>query len=195
MFKTVFLAILVFAIAIVGGAASVWYALNAQEGVGAVTTGVWTTFPDLGTPQADPYSKGRSAREGVLSLGRAEGLTFVASHDSDGVPLQKACTYTIDGVFPPARLWTLYAADPSSHKMTKTSHSRPPALNALQVLRQPDNSVKVSVGPHPSPRNWLPISGTGPMSLVVTLYDSPAASSSGIVEVALPDIVKATCDD
>lgn len=194
MFRTIFLAILVFAIAIGGGAASVWYALNAQEGVGAVTTGAWTTFPDLGTPQADPYSKARSAREGVLSLGRAEGLTFAASHDSHGALLQKTCTYTIDGAFPQARLWTLYAAGPS-HTTIKTSHSRPPALNALQVLRRPDNSILVSIGPHPSRGNWLPVSGTGPMSLVLTLYDSPAASSSGIVDVALPDIVKAACDD
>ena len=54
MLKTVFLSLLVVAIAIGGGAASVWYALRIQDGVGAVAVGPWTTFPDLGTPQADP---------------------------------------------------------------------------------------------------------------------------------------------
>ena len=39
---------------------------GSQEGIGAVTVGHWTAFPDLGTPQADPYSKARIAREGVI---------------------------------------------------------------------------------------------------------------------------------
>jgi hypothetical protein len=33
------------------------------------------------------------------------------------------------------------------------------------------------------------------MSVVLTLYDSPAANSSGIGDVALPKIVKVACDD
>ncbi len=81
MLRTVFVVALSLAIAIGGGAASVWYALKMPDGLGAVSIGPWTTFPDLGTPDADPYSKARIAREGVLSLGLAEGLTFVAQRD------------------------------------------------------------------------------------------------------------------
>ena len=193
MFRTVFLAVLVLAIAIGGGAASVWYALQAQEGIGAVNVGGWTTFPELGTPLADPYSKARIAREGVLSLGLAEGLTFVAQRDSGGAALRKNCAYRIEGSFPPARFWTLYAAEPS-HAMIRNGHLKSPALQSMQALRSPDNSVGIAVGRHPAPGNWLPVSGNGPMSLVLTLYDSPAASSSGIADLALPAIVKAGCD-
>ena len=73
MFRTVFLILATLAIAIGGGAASVWYALQAQEGIGAITIGSWTAYPNMGAPDADPYSKARVAREGVLALGRAEG--------------------------------------------------------------------------------------------------------------------------
>lgn len=194
MLRTVFLAALVLAIAIGGGAASVWYALQAQDGVGAVTLGPWTTFPDLGTPQADPYSKARVAREGVLSLGLAEGLTFAAKRDSDGASLQRNCTYMIEGTFPPARLWTIYAAE-TPNRLIRSGHLKLPALHSLEALRRPDNSVSVSVGRHSAPGNWLPVSGTGPMSVVLTLYDSPAANSSGIADVSLPRIVKTACDD
>jgi hypothetical protein len=194
MLKTVFLAALVLTIAIGGGAASVWYALEVQEGIGAVTIGPWTTLPDLGTRQADPYSKARIAREGVLSLGLAEGLTFVAQRDSDGTTLERNCTYTLEGSFPPARFWTIYAAEPS-RAVIQSGHLRPPALHSMEALRQPDNSVSISVGRHPAPGNWLPVSGIGPMSLVLTLYDSPAASSSGIADAQLPRIAKAACND
>jgi hypothetical protein len=54
MFRTVLLTVVTLTIAIGGGAASVWYALQAQEGVGAVTIGSWTAYPNMGAPDADP---------------------------------------------------------------------------------------------------------------------------------------------
>jgi hypothetical protein len=194
MLRTVLVVTLSLAVAIGGGAASVWYALRLPDGLGAVAIGPWTTYPDLGTPQADPYSKARIAREGVLSLGLAEGLTFVAQRDSAGEALQRNCTYAVGGAFPPARLWTLYAAE-TSGAILPNGHRRPPALHSMAALRQADNSVSVAVGRHPAPGNWLPVSGDGPMSLVLTLYDSPAANSAGVADVALPQIARAECDD
>ena len=75
--RTVFI-LIVIAIAIGGGTASVWYVLRAQEGIGALTVGDWTAFPAIGTPEADPYAKARIARDVILPLGRAEGLAFIA---------------------------------------------------------------------------------------------------------------------
>ena len=79
MLKTAFLTFVVLCISIVGGGASVWYTLKANESVGAVTIGEWTAFPLMGTLDADPYSRARVAREGLLTLGRAEGLRQVPS--------------------------------------------------------------------------------------------------------------------
>lgn len=192
MFKNTFLVALTLALAIGGGTASVWYALAMQDGVGAVTIDGWTAFPDIGTPDADPYSKARVAREGVLALGRAEGLTFVAEHDDSGADLQRGCSYIIDGAIPPARFWTLYAAD---EKMTVIDgrNRRAPALHSYEVLRRPDNSVAVSVSRHPAAGNWLAVDGAGRMFFVLTLYDTTIASSTGIANVELPSIVKSGC--
>ncbi len=110
MLKTAFFTLLLLSISIGGGAASVWYALQAQEGVGAVTIDGWTAYPDLGTPEADPYSQARVAREVVLSLGRAEGLSFSAQRDAGGSLLRQECQYRIEGSVPASRFWTLYAA-------------------------------------------------------------------------------------
>jgi hypothetical protein len=193
MLKNAILTLLSLAIAIGLGGYSVWYALNAQDGVGAIRIGQWTAFPEVGTLNADPYSKARVAREGVLALGQAEGLAFVAERDDAGEPLKRECTYTIEGGYPTARFWTLYAAD-QSLGVIDTGKPRQSALQSYEVLRRPDNSVVISVGSRPSPGNWLLTGGSGKMYFVLTFYDTPIASSTGLSDVTLPRILKAGCN-
>ena len=193
MLKTALLTLISLAIAIGLGGYSVWYALNAQDGVGAIRIGRWTAFPDVGSLAADPYSKARVAREGVLALGRAEGLTFVAERDEAGDPLKRECAYTIEGSYPTARFWTLYAAD-QSLGVIGTGKPRQAALQSYEVLRQADNAVVISVGSRPAPGNWLITNGSGKMYFVLTFYDTPIASSTGLSDVTLPRILKAGCN-
>lgn len=193
MLKNAFLTLVALVIAIGGGGGSVWYALKVQDGVGAIRIGQWTAFPYIGTPAADPYSKARVAREGVLALGQAEGLSFVAERDSGGELLKRECAYKIEGGFPTARFWTLYAAD-RSLGVVETGKPRPAALQSYQVLREPDNSVIISVGSRAAPGNWLLSNGAGTMYFVLTFYDTPIASSTGLSDVTLPQILKVGCN-
>lgn len=193
MLRQAMLMLIALAIAIGGGAASVWYALHIQKGASAIAVGAWTAFPDIGTPEADPYTSARVSREGVLALGRAEGLAFVASRDSAGRPLLRECTYRIEGSFPIARFWTLYAAD-RSLDILDTGKIRPAALHSHQLLRQPDNSVHLTASARPAPGNWLLTGGTGAMFFVLTFYDTPIAASTGLSGIELPRIVRSACD-
>lgn len=192
MFRTVFLVLVTLVIAVGGGAASVWYALQAQEGIGATTIGSWTAYPSVGAPDADPYSKARAAREGLLTLGRAEGLALFATRDTGGEELSRKCSYLVEGATPPARFWTLYAAD-RSLRMISGERRRKPALQSLDLLRNGDNSFAVAIGPEATPGNWLPVSGNGPMVLVLTLYDTPVAGSIGVEDVVLPQVLRTGC--
>jgi len=192
MLKTAFFTLLLLSISIGGGAASVWYALQAQEGVGAVTIDGWTAYPDLGTPEADPYSQARVAREVVLSLGRAEGLSFSAQRDAGGSLLRQECQYRIEGSVPASRFWTLYAAGRSGAAVA-SGDGRPAALHSYGLLRMEDDEVSIAVGAVPEPGNWLPLSGTGPMTFVLTLYDTPVAGSTGIADIEMPRIIKVGC--
>ena len=193
MLKNAFLTLVALAIAIGAGGGSVWYALDVQSGIGAIRIGQWTAFPDIGTPGADPYSRARVAREGVLALGRAEGLAFVAERDADGAPLRRECAYTIEGQFPAARFWTLYAADQSLDAIA-TGRPRPAALHSYEILRRSDNSALISAGRNPAPGNWLLVPGSGTLYFVLTFYDTPIAGSTGLSDVNLPRIAKGRCD-
>jgi hypothetical protein len=192
MFRTVFLTLVTLAIAIGGGAASVWYALQVQEGIGAVTVGNWTAYPQMGAPEADPYSKARAAREGLLALGRAEGLSFFATRDTGGEQLSRKCSYLVEGSTPPARFWTLYAAD-RSFGVISGERRRKPAVQSLDILRNADNSFAIAIGPDAMPGNWLSVSGDGPMVVVLTLYDTPVAGTIGVEDVELPQVLRTGC--
>lgn len=193
MFRTLLLTALTLIVAVGGGAGSVWLALDTDFEFGTVTIGDWTAFPARGTPAADPYSRARFSREADLALGQTEGLVFIARRDSDGDPLRLECGYRLAGVLPPARFWTLHARDPHG-RLVAPAGGRAPALHSDALLRRSDNTAVTTVSRQPAPGNWLAVDGSGPFSLVLTLYDTAMASSARIAEVDLPRVLKDDCD-
>jgi hypothetical protein len=67
-------------------------------------------------------------------------------------------------------------------------------LQSGAMLHEADGAAIVTVSPHPTPGNWLPLSGSGPMMLVLGLYDTPVASSTEISRVVLPHVSKLGCE-
>jgi len=192
MLKTILLTLVAVSIALVGGAGSVWLALDSDFEFDSAVVGNWIAFPVRGTPAADPYSKARFSREADLALGRAEGIAFIARRDSTGEPLLIECTYRLEGELPPARFWTLRAEGSAGDLVF--AEGRAPALHSDALLRQSNNQAVATVSRHPAPGNWLAIEGTGPFTLILTLYDTAMASSARIVEVQLPPLLKEACD-
>lgn len=193
MLRNLFLIALTLTLAIGAGAGSAWYALQMPDGIGAIRVGAWTAYPNAGTPDADPYSKARVAREGLLALGQAEGLAFIAVSDSAGDALRLGCDYRVEGSTPAARFWTLYATD-SSHAVLPFDGAHRPAMHSQEILRAPDNTFSIALGPHPVPGNWIRLQGTGAIALVFTLYDTPVTSSSGVADLEMPQVLKTGCD-
>jgi hypothetical protein len=193
MLRNVLLVLLTLTIAIGGGAASAWYALGSIGALDTISVGGWVAYPEAGTPQADPYAKARIAREASLPLGQAEGLPFFASRDASGELLRRDCDYRIEGLFPPARFWTLQVAM-ADRLQRAVSRDRSIGINSFGLLREDDNAVAITASRAPSPGNWLPIAGTGPMTLVLTFYDTPIASNQNIAEIQLPQVLRVGCD-
>ncbi|MEK1853125.1 MAG: DUF1214 domain-containing protein [Phyllobacterium sp.] len=193
MLRNVFLACLALVIAVGGGTLSAWYAVNRFEGFGAFTVGQWTAHPEAGTPLSDPYAKARAAREGAFPLGSTEGLVFYAYSDEQGKTLDRRCTYTIEGNSPNSRFWTLYAADRSLIALDPGA-DRLPAIHSRQIFRKEDGQFVVNISPKAQPGNWLATTGSGRMVLVMTLYDTPVGSNSGLVDMKFPAVTRIGCD-
>ena len=190
MLKTILKVITVLVIALGGGIWATDCALDNFDGFGELQLGAWNAYPASGTIAADPYSKARAARKASLALGTAEGLPFYARHDSNGHELRRGCAYRLSGVTPPSRFWTLYPAN-SNLEPIRPREGLQPALHSREMIYEDDGSIQITVGPTASPNNWLAVEGSGSLVLVLTLYDTPAASSSGLIDLVMPRIVPA----
>jgi hypothetical protein len=185
--------LLALALAIGGGAASAWLALENLRGLGAIEIGPWTAFPNAGSRNADPYSAARAARRAELALGPAEGIRFIAGRDSQGVPLSGRCRYRLSGMVPQARLWTLHALGPDERPLRPYA-ARQPGLHSRELLRAEDGSFLIAIDRRAAPGNWLAVA-EGPFLLVLTLYDTPVTGAAGLVELSLPRLVREDCDN
>lgn len=180
------------AIAFGGGIWSTLVALDATIGFGAIKLGAWEAFPRAQTADADPYAKSHRANAGKLLYGTAEGLTFTAAVDEGGARLDGNCTYRMTGHTPPARLWTLFTNDANGRPPSESAEL-PAALNSRTVLRGADGDFTVDISASAQPGNWLAIAPRQPFRLVLTLFDTPTAGSSGLIDLSMPKVQKIGC--
>lgn len=167
-------------------------ALDSPVGSGTVAIGPWIAEPLAGSVDADPYEKARLSRVGDLTLGIGEGVQLKTLHDLQGDPLRRDCTYRLSGELPLARVWTLAAFTPAG-RLIQAGDGRPGWLVSRSLLRAEDNSVTIFVGPAAQPGNWLATTGEGGFALVLTLYDTPASTSSGIGRIDVLSVERKSC--
>lgn len=161
---------------------------------GAVSVGPWTANPQVGTPAVDPYARAGLARSGAVPLVASEGLAFTATTDDTGYRLLRTCSYRVSGGFPPARFWTLTAA--AGDGQTLANAASRVAFTSDGVLRDIAGAVTIAVAPAARPGNWLPLSGQGPLTLTLRLYDTPLAGNPGeTAAAALPAVTRLSCGD
>lgn len=194
MFRVPFLVAVALGIAFGGGIWSTLLALEASAGFGAIRVGAWVAFPQAQTVNADPYAKSHRARAGKLLYGGAEGLLFFAERDDAGVPLEGRCSYVVSGSTPTTRLWTLFASGPDGLPLDAGAEL-PSAVNSRTVLRAPGGSFTIAVSRDAAPGNWLALAPAGRFGLTLTLFDTPAAGSSGITGIDMPKITRSGCSD
>ncbi|KRB50151.1 hypothetical protein ASE04_16415 [Rhizobium sp. Root708] len=192
MFRFPLFIAMILTIAFGGGILVSLYALDATAGFGAIKLGAWEAFPQLQTEEADPYAKSHRARAGRLLYGSAEGLMFTAKVDDDGEPLNAGCSYRIVGQTPAARIWTLFTAD-NGGSPASLQTGLPGALNSWTVLRNADSTFAIDISPRARPGNWLAVPAAGTFQLVLTLFDTPTAGSSGVIDLAMPKLQKTGC--
>ncbi|MCT6870882.1 MAG: DUF1214 domain-containing protein [Bartonella sp.] len=187
MLRRILLTILTLFIAIIGGASSVNYILNTFDGFGRLTIGQWEAYPLAGTSEADSYARARSAKRGDISLGLTEGLVFQLWHDTHDNPLKTQCTYELKGVLPEARLFTLYAANHAMQPLWIDT-KLPTELYNGNVVHQSDDLIKITISPSAQTGNWLATRGRTEYGLVLTLYDTPIASSTALQNLEMPKV-------
>ena len=190
--RTIFLTIVICAIALAGGTASALYALNNFEGFNQLIIDQWHASPLYGSADADPYARAQRSRAALLPLGAAEGQRFVLRYDIDGTKLDPRCDYSLQGQVPASRFWTLHASDLNEYPLSN-QQGLPQELHSQMVWYRNDSSFLISVSSSAQSGNWLAINSSRPYQLVMTLYDTATGSSLGFENPQMPELKRIGC--
>ncbi len=186
-------AMLVFALAAVLGVGSAWWAVDREVAVEQLQVGGWTAWPTAGEPGADPYVRALFARTGELPMNIAEGLSFAARRDSEGMLLRADCQYRVAGAVPAAGWWTLSVYRDETHTLIDNPAERYGFASA-EALREPDGTVEIVVAPRARPGNWIPVDPeAGNLRLVFRLYETPLSVGGAIDAIEMPEIEREGC--
>ncbi len=181
---------LMLVIALAVGFGLSWYALTDGRLFGAYQSGPWTAWTQSGSPRRPLHARlPHPERRAAARPGR--GLQLVATTDSDGQRLDRACRYRIDGRTPTATFWTLIPVAVNGASIARADGR--PGFHSARVARANDGSLQLYVSKRLSPLNWLEITGDGPFSLVLSLYDTVFFSGVGSNETSLPSIIREGC--
>jgi hypothetical protein len=176
-----------------GGLASAWYMIEAGSRLSTRTFGPWVTWMAAGRPDADPYTRAHTARNGLLPLSSTAELTFKAKTDSRGAQLSSACDYAVvmddfDPVW-----WSLAVYDGQGRLIANAADRY--AFSSTSAMRRPNGSTVISLSRDARPGNWLPTGRSNRIVLVLTVQDAAWATAvhDGASTRSMPQIVRSAC--
>jgi hypothetical protein len=174
------------------GLGATWLTLTRGVAFGALTIGAWTAWPKSGSVGIDPYARANVVRTGELPTGTGDGVAFYARTDDAGGIFDGRCTFTVTGVTPPARYWTLTLYDLEGRLVANAIDRH--GFTSEEIVRGADGQFAINIAPRARPGNWLPTGGIEKFILVLRLYDTPIGVATGATrEVPMPAIAKKGC--
>ena len=181
-----------FLIAAAVGLGATWLTLTRGVAFGSLNIGAWTAWPKSGSVDIDPYARANIARTGELPTGMGDGVAFYASSDDARNSFDGRCTFTISGMTPVARYWTITLYNPEGKLVANTIDRH--SFTSDEIVRDSDGGFAITVAPLARPGNWLPTGGADKFVLVLRLYDTPIGVSTGTTkEGPMPAIVRKGC--
>lgn len=182
------------AIALAAGLGSAWHMIDRGSALTTVRHGPWNAWYAAGMPDADPYTKARVARSGMLPIVSTTAMTFIARADGEGEELVSRCHYRVTVPEVPASWWSLALYD-AAGKLIENPAERH-AFNSKTVLPGRDGAVNVALAPSPRAGYWLP-SGEGHNLILIFRvfrpYDTADLASGETPVEILPEIDRVSC--
>lgn len=173
------------------GLGSTYLVLQGDPPFGGLRIGPWKAWPAMGAADADPYMRAILAQRTEIPLATGEGLGFTATTDSEGRPLDSACTYRVGSVVPNARLWTFSIYDRDGRPpQTELGRS---SFTSAEVVRDEQERFTIALSRTLQDGNWLQLPTGGPFTIILRLYDTPGATGTGLTESAFPVIQRVEC--
>ncbi|MCA8891748.1 MAG: DUF1214 domain-containing protein [Hyphomonas sp.] len=163
---------------------------------GGVDASGWQSDWTIGSTAANPWTRARIARHGLLALTKEEAVYFTRATDEDGNPLNEACTYRVSGTAMPALWWsvTLYDGD------SRLPHNTDDALSYDLTEAAAEGSAEAwafTVSTiQPDDGGWVSSRAAGNFDLTLRLYKpSPALLADPEATLPPPKIERVSCGE
>ena len=146
----------------------------------------------IGTSQADPYTRARIARHGLLALARSEAVYLTRAVDDAGQPLREACTYRVSGGPMPAGWWSITLYDAQSFLPPNDD-----GATSFDATEAGDGNWNAIVSPTPPAdrTRWISSRNAGPFDLTLRLYmPDPALIAAPESTLTAPSIARLSCE-
>jgi hypothetical protein len=171
--------------------AGLWPGAGGGIAVGDVDVGGWRTDFAIGSEAADPYTRARVARHGLLALAKTEAVYFTRATDDTGARLREACTYRLSGGAMPAGWWSVTLYDAQSMLPANTD-----AALSIDAERAGGGAWQAVIAPaRPAGDGlWISSRGAGTFDLTLRLYmpDAALLADPGAV-LAAPRVERLSC--
>ncbi|WP_230959491.1 DUF1214 domain-containing protein [Erythrobacter donghaensis] len=159
---------------------------------GDVDVGGWRSDFAVGSKAADPYTRARVARHGLLALAKTEAVYFTRATDDTGAPLREACSYRLSGGQMPAGWWSVTLYDRQSMLPANTDGAL-----SIDAERAGGGAWSAVIAPaRPADDGlWISSRGAGSFDLTLRLY-MPSAALLSAPDTALtpPRIERISCE-
>jgi hypothetical protein len=160
---------------------------------GDVDVGAWRSDFAIGSKAADPYTRARVARHGLLALAKSEAVYFTRAVDDAGEPLREACTYRLSGGAMPAGWWSVTLYDAASLLPANSD-----AALSIDASRAGEGAWEAVIAPtRPvNAAHWISSRNAGTFDLTLRLYmPTEALLTDPAAALDPPAIVRLACED
>jgi len=136
---------------------------------GDVLINGWRSDFAIGSEAADPYTRARVARHGLLGLAKSEAVYFTRTTDSEGKRLREACDYRVTGGAMPAEWWSITLYDGESFLPDNTDAAL--SVDATQLGAGDGRWEAIISANRPRQETaWISSKAAGTFDLTLRLY-------------------------
>ena len=154
----------------------------------------WKSDWTIGSAAANPWTRARVARHGLLALTKEEAVYFTTDVDSSGQRLSEDCTYEVTGTEMPGLWWSVTLYDGTSYLPRNKDNALSFDKTKAASTGNEDSWAFTIAANGPDTGNWVSSHKAGVFDLTLRIY-KPSAELIADPEAALPAprIERLTC--
>jgi hypothetical protein len=185
-------------IGLVAGPASALYLAGLWPGTnpldfGDIEIDGWRSDFAIGSEAADPYTRARVARHGLLGLAKSEAVYFTRTVDNEGQPFTEACTYRLSGGAMPADWWSITLYNGESFLPDNSDGALSVDATQLNAGEGPWEAVVSAQRPEEGTA-WISSKAAGNFDLTLRLYvPSDALLGDPMTAITPPTVERLSC--